>query len=133
MAEYISTLGLWLEGIQLKLEANNKFNVLPIRLWFINVCTYPNPKPTPYNNAKTVIIVVQWDKNYAILMCTCPVDESVYHLALTLKGTYYYLKCIVSKVSTFWNNSSPRTAFVPFFLRVQLTENVLRTFFPQYS
>ncbi len=44
--------GLWLEGIQLKPEANNKLNFLPIRFFFINAYTYPNPKPTPYNNAK---------------------------------------------------------------------------------
>ncbi len=24
------------------------------KLWFINVHTYPNPKPTPYSNANTV-------------------------------------------------------------------------------
>ncbi len=48
---------------QLKPKANNVLNFLPIRLCFINVYTYPNPKPTPYNNAKTVIIVVQCDKN----------------------------------------------------------------------
>ncbi len=34
-----------------------------------NVYTYPNPKTTPYNNSKTVIIVVQCDKNYAIFWC----------------------------------------------------------------
>ncbi len=33
--------------------------------------------PIPYNNAKIVIIVVQLDRNYAILMCTCPVAEAV--------------------------------------------------------
>ncbi len=33
---------------------------MPIRLCFINIYTYPNPKQ---NNAKTVIIVVQRDKN----------------------------------------------------------------------
>ncbi len=38
-----------LEGIQLKPEANNKLNSLPIRLCFINVYnyTYSNPKPIP--------------------------------------------------------------------------------------
>ncbi len=46
------------------MEANNKLHFLPIWLCFINVYTYPNPKPTPYNNAKTAIIVVglQCDK-----------------------------------------------------------------------
>ncbi len=68
-----------------KTEANDRFNFLPIRLCFINVYNYPNPKPTPYNNGKTEIIVVQCDKKYTILMCTCPVDKSVNHLALTLK------------------------------------------------
>ncbi len=74
------------EGIQLKPEANNKFNFLPSRLCFI-VYTYPNPKTTPYKTAKTVNIVVQCDKNYTTLMCALPVDKSVYHdyhLALTL-------------------------------------------------
>ncbi len=33
--------GFWLEGIQLRPETNNKLNVLPIRLCFINVYTYP--------------------------------------------------------------------------------------------
>ncbi len=45
-------------------EANNKF--IEEVVYFINVYTYPNPKPTPYNNSKTVIIVVQCEKNYAI-------------------------------------------------------------------
>ncbi len=49
---------LWLEGMQQKLEANNTFNFKPIRVCFINVYTYPNHKPTPYNNAKTVIFKV---------------------------------------------------------------------------
>ncbi len=49
---------LWLEGMQQKLEANNTFNLKPIRVCFINVYTYPNHKPTPYNNAKTVIFKV---------------------------------------------------------------------------
>ncbi len=39
---------------------NNVF--LPIRLCFINVYTYPNPKPTPYSNADTLNIVVQREK-----------------------------------------------------------------------
>lgn len=42
-----------------------------------------NPKPTLYNYTKAVFIVVQCDRNYAIWMCTCPVDESLYNLALT--------------------------------------------------
>ncbi len=49
--------GLWLEGIQLRPETNNKYIFLPIRLCFITVYTYPNPKSTPYSNANTVIIV----------------------------------------------------------------------------
>ncbi len=53
---------LWLEGIELKPKATNKYNFLPLRLCFINVYTYPNPKPTPYNNAKTVLMVVHSDK-----------------------------------------------------------------------
>ncbi len=40
--------------------------------------------PTTYNNAKTVIIVVQCDKNYTTLMCTCPVATAVSLLALTI-------------------------------------------------
>ncbi len=31
-----------------------------------------SPYPTLNNNAKTVIIVVQHDKKYTILMCACP-------------------------------------------------------------
>ncbi len=69
--------------MQQKPEANNKLHFLPIRLCFINIYTYPNPKPTPYNNAKTVIIVVQCEKNYAILMCAWPVVFAVSLLALT--------------------------------------------------
>lgn len=46
-----------LQTIQLKPEINNKLNLLAIS--FINVYTYSNPKPTPYNNAKIVVIVVQ--------------------------------------------------------------------------
>ncbi len=38
---------------------NNEINFLHIRLCFINVYTYPNPKPISYKNEKTVIIVVQ--------------------------------------------------------------------------
>ncbi len=53
------------EGMQQKPEDNNKLHFLPIRFCFINIYTYPNPKPTPYNNAKTVIIVVQ--KNLLML------------------------------------------------------------------
>ncbi len=53
---------LWLEGINLRTETKNKLHFLPIRLCFIKVYTYPNHKPTPYNNAKTVINVVQCDK-----------------------------------------------------------------------
>ncbi len=41
------------------------------------VYNYPNPKHTPYNNAKTVIIVTQCDKNDAKLMCACPVSAAV--------------------------------------------------------
>ncbi len=80
-------LGLWLEGIQLRPEMNNEINFLPIRLFrldFINVYTYPNPKPTSYKNEKIVIIVVQCDKNYAVLMCACPVEPYGSLLALTL-------------------------------------------------
>ncbi len=66
--------GLWLERIQLQPETNNKLFFLPIRLCFINVYTYPNPKPTPYSNANTVIIVVQHEKNDAILMGACAVS-----------------------------------------------------------
>ncbi len=70
---------------RLQPEMNNEINVLPIRLYFINIHTYPNPKPTPYNNEKIVIIVVlQCDKNYAALMCACPVAPYVFRLALTL-------------------------------------------------
>ncbi len=47
------------------------------------IYTYPNPKPTPYNNEKVVIIVVQCDKNYAVLMCACPVAPYISLLALT--------------------------------------------------
>ncbi len=53
--------------LQLKPEANNILHFLPIRFCFINVYTYPNPKHTPYNSAKTIIVVVQCDKNYATL------------------------------------------------------------------
>ncbi len=48
--------GLWLEGIQLRPEMNNEINFLPISLCFINVYTYPNPKPTPYNNDKNCAV-----------------------------------------------------------------------------
>ncbi len=41
---------LWLEGIQLRPQTNNEINCLPIRLCLINIYTYPNPKPTPYDN-----------------------------------------------------------------------------------
>ncbi len=47
------------------------------------IYTYPNPKPTPYNNAKTLIIVVQCDKNDAMLMCACPVATALSLLAVT--------------------------------------------------
>ncbi len=62
-----------------------KYFFLPIRLCFINVYVYayPNHKPTPYNNEKIVIIVVQFDKNYAVLTCACPVAPYVSLLALT--------------------------------------------------
>ncbi len=55
----LEIVGLWLEGIQLRPEMDNEINFLPVRLCFINVYTYPNPKPTPYNNEKIAIIVVQ--------------------------------------------------------------------------
>ncbi len=57
---------LWLEGMQLKPEANNKlrFFVLSYKCKK-KVNTYPNHKPTPYNNAK--IKIVQCD-NYTIDM-----------------------------------------------------------------
>ncbi len=61
----------------------NEINCIPIRLCFINVYTYPNPKPTPYRNEKIVTIVVQCDKNYAVLMCACPVAPYASILALT--------------------------------------------------
>ncbi len=77
---------LWLEGIQLRSEMNNEMNVLPIRMCFINVYIYPNPKPTPYRNEKIVFIVVQCDKNYAVSMCACPVAPYVSILALTKKA-----------------------------------------------
>jgi len=63
-----------LDGMQLRPETNNEINFLHIRLCFINVYTYTNSKPTPHNKKKKkVIVVVQWYKNYAILMCACPV------------------------------------------------------------
>ncbi len=59
---------LWLEGIQLRLENNNKVNLLPITFCFINVYSTPTPTLTlpPYNNANTVNIFAQRDKNEAI-------------------------------------------------------------------
>ncbi len=42
--------------------------MLPVKLCFINVYTYPNPKTTPYSNADTLNIVVQCVKKDAILM-----------------------------------------------------------------
>ncbi len=55
---------LWLEGIQLRLENNNKVNLLPITFCFINVYSTPTPTLTlpPYNNANTVNIFAQRDK-----------------------------------------------------------------------
>ncbi len=35
---------------QLRPEMNNEINFIPIRLCFINVYTYANPKNTPYRN-----------------------------------------------------------------------------------
>ncbi len=35
--------------------------------FFINVYTYPNPKPTPYSNADALNIVVQREKKDEIL------------------------------------------------------------------
>lgn len=40
-------------------------------------------EPNPYNNANTVIIVVDLDKKYAILMCACAVAATLPHLAST--------------------------------------------------
>ncbi len=57
---------LWLEGIQLQPETNKQINFLPIKLCFINIYTYPNPKLTPYNNEKVVIIFVVWQKLHCI-------------------------------------------------------------------
>ncbi len=37
--------------------------MLPIKLWFINVYTYPTPKPTPYSNADTLNIVQRKKKD----------------------------------------------------------------------
>ncbi len=42
--------------------------------FFINVYTYPNPKPTPYSNADALNIVVQREKKDEILMCACAVS-----------------------------------------------------------
>ncbi len=53
------------EWIQLWTENNNKVNVLPITLTSIPTI---NPKPTPYHNTNTVIIVVQSDKNIDVRM-----------------------------------------------------------------
>ncbi len=84
---------LWLEGIQLRPEMNNDINVLPIRLCLINVNIYTYPKPTPYRNYKIVIIVVQCDNNYAVLMCAWSVAPYVSPLALTNAASQciYYL------------------------------------------
>ncbi len=49
---YVMQTRLWPEGIQLRPETNNAINFLPIKLCFINVYTYPNPKLSPYNNEK---------------------------------------------------------------------------------
>ncbi len=70
--------GLWLEGIQLWPEMDIEINFLPIRLCFINVYTYPNPKPTPYKNEKIIFFVVQCEKNVFVLMCACPVTVASY-------------------------------------------------------
>ncbi len=53
------------EWIQLWTENNNKVNLLPITLTSIPTI---NPKPTPYHNTNTVIIVVQSDKNIDVRM-----------------------------------------------------------------
>ncbi len=68
---------------------------LPIRLCY-NVYTYPNPKPTPYKNENIVIIVVQCDKKYAVLMCAC-MPSCAIRISSSLKGV----------VSDFWQLSRP--------------------------
>ncbi len=45
------------------------------------------PTSTLNNNEKTVIIIEQCDKKYAILMCECPVAAAVSLLALTTNQT----------------------------------------------
>ncbi len=37
--------------------------MLLVKLCFINVYTYPNPKPTSYSNADTLNILVKREKN----------------------------------------------------------------------
>ncbi len=36
--------------------------MLPVKLCFINVYTYHNPKPTPYSNADALNILAQREK-----------------------------------------------------------------------
>ncbi len=64
-----------------------------------NVYTYTNPKPTPYSNANTVIIVVQREKTNAVLMCACPVSpgrtiwpkyQDIYYVIMTLHYHCYW-------------------------------------------
>ncbi len=66
---------------------------------FINVYTYPNPKPTPYKKEKILIIVVQCDKNYAVLMCACPVAPYVSLLSLTVIDIYMYRHVYISMLT----------------------------------
>ncbi len=68
-------------GIQLR-PINNMFHVLDSVL--LTSATTQTLNLTPYNNAKIGIIVVQCDRNYAILMCVCPVAADVSLLVLTL-------------------------------------------------
>ncbi len=42
---------------------NNEINCIPIRLCFINIYAYPNPKPTPYSNEKNSnYFCIVWQK-----------------------------------------------------------------------
>ncbi len=77
---------LWLEGMQLRPKTVNQI----VHLLDCVLLT-----PTPYNNAKTVIIVVQCDRNYAILMCSCPVAEAVGCLPSSLNHNKWILHIVL--------------------------------------
>ncbi len=95
---------------------NNEINCIPINVNVINVY----PKPTPYRNEKTVIIVVQCDKNDAVLHSSFSSSLTIYPL-YCLRNTITPSPCAIHLICHLFINCFFKIDFASFFPTDTLT------------